>query len=53
MIELIASSLLACEDAEEIIKNFQQNVVDDSLRTEMIQVIKDASETGCFVDKTS
>ena len=49
MIELIAYSLMACEDAEEIIKNFQQKVAYDDQRTEMIQVIKDASESGCFV----
>ena len=53
MIELIAYSLMSCEDAEEIIKKFQQKVNDDVIRTEMIQVIKDNSETGCFVDKTS
>ena len=53
MIELIAYSLMACEDAEEIIKNFEVKVADEAIRTEMIQVIKDASETGCFVDKTS
>ena len=53
MIELIAYEVLACEDAEEIIKKIQRRVMGDEVRIEMVEVIKDNSQPGCFVDKTS
>jgi hypothetical protein len=45
--ELLLASLLTCETAERIISKISPTV---SHRSELVQVVKDATEEGCFED---
>ena len=45
--EFLIATLLTCETAEKIISQIKPSV---SHRSELVQVVKDAAEKGCFED---
>ena len=45
--EFLLATLLTCESAEQIISKIKPSVEN---RSELVQVVKDASEKGCFED---
>jgi len=45
--EFLLATLLTCESAESIISKIKPSVEN---RSELVQVVKDASEKGCFED---
>jgi len=48
MIPFLLASTLSCSDAEVLIEKFDESNVPQEQRVELVRVVKDSTEAGCW-----
>jgi hypothetical protein len=48
MIPFLLASTLSCSDAESLIEKFNKRNVSQEQKVELIRVVKDSTEAGCW-----